>query len=46
MVYGSVDIPSQGYKLGPKQVEGVGIGGRRAMPNGKKFEDPNHRIEV
>lgn len=48
MVFGSVDVPAQGYKLGPKHMSNIGVGGRRAMTtaDGRKYEDPNQRIEV
>ena len=44
LVMGSIDVPAPGYKLGPKQA--AGNIGRRAMTNGKRYEDPNQRIDV
>lgn len=43
LIMGSIDVPAPGYKLGPKQAGNIG---RRAMTNGKRFEDPNQRIDV
>ena len=43
LVMGTIDIPAQGYKIGPKFSGNLE---RRAMTNGKRFEDPNQRIEV
>ena len=40
---GSIDVPAPGYKLGPKNTNNVG---RRAMTNGKRFDDPNQRIDI
>jgi hypothetical protein len=55
MVMGSVDVPGQGFKLGPKHHSpstlggGGGAAGRFAMTSGKKVDDhhhPNQKIEI
>lgn len=43
LIMGSIDVPAQGFKLGPKHTGNIG---RQAMTNGKRFEDPNQRIDV